>query len=143
MFASDSIFELLVASVFLLYAGGLWCFFAVWKRYRFSLWWLCAVVVLLLAPVFLFPLCGCLRYSAVKRLNLPQEESERAVFYNRLGWASALCFLLVGIVVQAVLDYVLPSVEYTLGLSFALTTFAWAIVSATYLCLLRRRRIYR
>lgn len=139
MFGCESIFELLVLCFVLIYGGGLWCFFSAWKRCRFSLWWLCAAAVLILAPVFLFTLCGYLGYFSAKRSNLPDDELEDALFYNRLGWVAALCFLLVNIVVRAVLRYALPSVECTLGLSFVLTASSWMIVSAASLLLIRMR----
>ncbi len=138
MLGNESIFELLFLCVILIYASGVWCFFVAWKRYRFSLWWLCIVAILILAPVFLFPLCGNLSYSAAKRSKLSREELEKVSFYNRLGWVLAFCFLLVNLVVRTVLWYVLPPAENILGLSFVLTTFAWTIVSAAFLCALRR-----
>lgn len=81
----EFILLMMYLSVIALYMIGLWCFVVSYQRYKFSPYWLIVAGVLILAPVFLFPLCGNLRYSAAKRKNRPTEELAQNLLYKRMG----------------------------------------------------------
>lgn len=137
----DFIFGMLCVSGLLICASGLGWFVGSWVRYRYNFWWFIAAIILILAPIFLFPLCAELRVSAARRLNKPMQELQRNLLYRRWGWALVLCFILINLIIHTIMSCALPGVEHIAMLAFILTTMSLVVISTVWMVIYRRRDV--
>ena len=140
METSDFILALVFFSISILYGAVIWYAVASWLKYRFSAWWLLALVLLFPLAILLFPLYSSLRYNAAKKMGKPQSEIERNLLYNRMSWALIVCCIITNIATRFILKIALPNGDYVNELQLCLTTISIAIAFLSCLWAVRRRQ---
>ncbi|WP_418981977.1 hypothetical protein [Alistipes sp.] len=117
-------------------AAVIWFAVASWYKYRFSAWWLLA---LLFAPFaqLLFPLYGSLRYKAAKKGRRPSAEIARNRIYRRMCWAIPAYVVVVNATTYFLLR--LSYAGWENELQYGLTTLSLLIAAILCLWIFRRK----
>lgn len=136
----DLVLKFLSLAIVLLCGTAIWYAIASWLKYRFSAWWLMALLLLPLA-LLMFPLYSHLRYQSALKQGRPQPEVERNRLYLRMSWALIGCYMVTSILTRAILHAVLPGNDYAGELQFVVTTLSLTVASVGVLWAIRNRNI--